>query len=147
MKKLSTAIATLAVTGVAGFVLAGAAPPDAAPVFGLHHVQGRYAFYLAGDVTAGPVQGPLVAVGVIEADGNGNFPFATRTLNVAGQVIVQDDEATGTYTVDPDGTGSAVFFPSNGGPPETFDFVIIDKKHFLATATGPGVVGYGTGTR
>ena len=147
MTRHMTVCVALVVPVIAGFVLAAASPRATAPGFSLNDVRGRDAFFLTGEATAGPILGPVAAVRVIEADGNGNFPFATRTINIAGQVVIQNDEATGTYTVNPDGTGSAIFFPASGAPAETFDFTIVDKKLFHAVPTGPGVVGYGTATR
>ncbi len=129
------------------FVLTGAGVGDP-PEYGLRDLRGRYAFVLSGEITDGaPILGPFAVSGIIEADGAGNFPLATRTINVAGQLIVQNDTATGTYTVNPDGTGSAMFIPDSGGPPETFDFTIIDQDQFYSIATSPGVVGQGTAMR
>ncbi len=127
--------------------LLGASAPKAPPGFSVHDLHGRYAFVISGQVTQGPIQGALAAVGYIEADGHGNFPFATRTLTVGGTLVVQNDTATGTYTVNPDGTGTATFLATSGGPPQTFDFVITNSHDFFAVATSPGVVASGPAQR
>jgi hypothetical protein len=147
MKKQVTWIAALLTSVAATFVLTSWAPQTSSGGFGVSDVNGRYSFFLTGELTQGPLTGPFDAVGIIVADGHGNFPFATRTINLAGQVILQNDTASGSYTVNPDGTGSAIFQPTSGGPPATFDIVLTSKREFLAVVTSMGVTGYGTITR
>lgn len=128
------------------FLLAARAPARP-PGYDLRDVNGRYAFQISGHVTQGPITGPLAAVGIIEADGHGHFPFATRTLTIGGTLIVQNDTATGSYTVNPDGTGTATFLATAGGPPQTFDFALSSSHEFYAVATSPGVVASGPARR
>lgn len=136
----------------AGWWTASAAsvPPRPTPTatpgsFSNRDLRGRYAFYLQGDILSGQAQGPLAAVGIFVADGNGDIPFATRTLN-AGGMVVQDDQATGTYSVDPDGLG-VIEFVASSGDMELFEFTIVNSDHLHAVPTGPNVVGWGEAFR
>ncbi len=62
---------------------------------------------------------PVTAVGVFTLDGQGKVEKGFRYLNVGGQVIRQN--ATGTYSVNPDGTGTATFsVVSVAGEPSAF---------------------------
>src|SRR5918999_3875759 len=77
-------------------------------------VKGAYAFSFDGVVIAA---GPVAATGVVIADGNGNITSAVRTLNFNGAVVRQT--FTCTYSVNPNGTGSAecpVDDPLEGAP-------------------------------
>ena len=112
------------------------------PGFSEHDLNGRYAFWINGEVTAGPLLGVASGVGYIEFDGQGNVPFATRTLNVAGQLVVQDDEASGTYFIDPDGSGTMTLLTS-AGTTETFDLVLVNRQRAFGTVTSAGFVGFG----
>ncbi len=117
-------------------------PPEGQ--FSQASVQGPYGFSFDGFATfpsaAGPIQVPISAVGHMIADGQGNVTQATRTLNLGGAVILEQT-ATGTYQVQPDGTGTASFVVTLAASPtilfeppfplalppatlETFSFVI-----------------------
>jgi putative salt-induced outer membrane protein YdiY len=111
--------------------------------FTVADVRGSYGFSWDGTVGAGtsaPV--PASAVGLLVADGEGKFTESVRTLSLDGSVSHQT--ATGTYTVNRNGTGSATFSVNFGGGvvrTETFDFVIVNndrEAHFIGT--DPGVV-------
>ena len=66
-------------------------------------VRGSYAFSFQGTIIG---VGPAAAAGVVIADGRGNITSGVRTLNVNGFAIRQT--FTCSYSVNPDGTGSAV---------------------------------------
>jgi len=105
--------------------------------FSVKDVDGPTAFAFDGFVTVGGVMAPAAAVGRFVADGRGNLNDGVRTLVVGGTTLHQTFSCT--YTVNADGTGSAscVVTP---GTPETFDFVIVEKKkEAFFTATTPGV--------
>jgi hypothetical protein len=108
-------------------------------------VKGSYAFSFDGTAIGA---GPVAASGVVVADGRGNITSGVRTLNFAGTVAQQT--FTCTYSVDPNGTGSAVCpleDPLPGAPAvETFDFVLEDKGRafrLLGTTAGFTVLGSG----
>jgi len=147
MKKQIMMLVGVSAATLATIALTSSSAPSPTPGFTVHDFSGRYAFVISGDVTQGPVVGPLAAVGVIEADGHGNIPFATRTLNVGGQLIVQNDEATGTYTMNPNGTGTATFFAASGGGPQTFDFALTSRDESFFVSTIVGVVAQGPAHR
>lgn len=114
---------------------------EAAPGFSVKDVDGPTAFAFDGFATVvvggTPTQVPAAAIGRFTADGNGNLTDGVRTLVVGGTTLHQI--FTCTYTVNPDGTGSATCAVTPGTP-ETFDFVIVEKKkEAFFTATTPGV--------
>jgi hypothetical protein len=78
-------------------------------------------------------------VGLSVADGEGNFTEAVRTVSVR---LGFSSNCHGTYTVNPNGTGSAVLHVNFGSGPlvtETFAFVIVNGGR-EAIGTNPGVV-------
>jgi len=143
MKKQIMMAVGVGASALAAIALMSSSAPHPTPGFTVHDLHGRYSFVISGAVTQGPVVGPLAAVGIIEADGHGNFPFATRTLTVGGELIVQNDAATGTYIVNPNGTGTATFFAESGGGPQTFDFALTSRDEVFFVATIVGIVAQG----
>ena len=118
-------------------------------------VRGVYAFSFEGTVIQlGPavamVASPIAAAGVVVADGTGSIIDAVRTLSVNGTAAKQT--FTCTYSVNPNGTGSATCALANplpGAPlEETFDFVLEDAgRAFRLIGTTPGITVVGSGTR
>lgn len=94
---------------------------------------------------------PIAAVGQVDFDGGGKSR-GVRTLNVGGMVIM-DQVAEGTYSVNHDGTGTARYLvdvqrmtgaplPCVTLPPknlESFAFVLDDDNHELQFI-GPGIM-------
>jgi hypothetical protein len=110
-------------------------------------VRGAYAFSFEGTVIQ---LGPIAAAGVVVADGTGSIIDAVRTVNVNGTSVQQT--FTCTYSVNPNGTGSAdcpLANPLPGAPiAETFDFVLEDAgRAFRLIGTTPGITVIGSGTR
>ena len=113
-----------------------------------------------GDSTSGEILGPgnpnnngtnipVNNAGVMWFDGNGTFEFHD-TANVGGNIIQRgtaDNPIVGTYTVNPDCTGTMQWF-SNGSNHERA-FAIVDGGRELQLGSaeglsiGPGVVGRG----
>ncbi len=99
-------------------------------------LRGTYAFSFQGTLVRASTQTaiPIAAVGVFTLDGEGRVTKATRILNVSGQVV--RETATGTYTVNAEGVGSAVFavVPADGEPPvvpatrEVFHFAMVSRR-------------------
>jgi hypothetical protein len=140
MKKATVLTARL------GARCAGGSGLSAGRRWGVHRCgRARLLWVLVGRDDSPPASGsavPAAAVGLLVADGQGNFTESVRTLSVNGSVSHQT--ATGTYTVNRDGTGSATFHVTFGPGvvrTETFDFVIVNndsEAHFIGT--DPGVV-------
>ena len=109
--------------------------------------KGGYAFSFEGEIIG---VGPVVAAGVMESDGNGNITEAVRTISINGVPTTQT--FTCSYSINPDGSGSATCPLDNPGPGfpsvETFDLALEDKAHsFRFVGTTPGVAVLGSGTR
>ena len=114
-------------------------------------VEGCYGFEFHGTVVHGAVGAPIAAAGRLCSDGNGNITELTRVLHIPGAVLHQ--EATGVYTVNPDGTGTATFDVTMNGAPfsqEAFHSVMTEKGKTLqfvsGTITGPGGTPTGSDT-
>jgi hypothetical protein len=136
-----------------GIVTSHAATNDATEIvnrgrnFTEADVRGAYAFSFQGTVIE---LGPFAATGVVVADGKGNIINAVRTLNVNGIAVQQT--FTCTYSVNPNGTGSAdcsVANPLPGAPSlETFDFALEDGgRAFRLISTTPGFTAVGAGKK
>lgn len=101
---------------------------------------GSYGFSRNG--TAAP--GPVAAVGSIEFDGHGNLS-GSDTTSANGTIIRRT--FAGTYTVNPDCTGSftATFISGTPGRVANTDFVIVDdRRGLLLIGTNPGEIIVGT---
>ena len=140
MKKL---LFSLLVLGLGALVAPVSARADDGE-FTVADVRGSYGFSWDGTIVP-PASGsavPAAAVGLLVADGQGNFTESVRTLSVNGSVSRQT--ATGTYTVNRNGTGSATFHVTFGPGvvrTETFDFVIVNNdREAQFVGTDPGVV-------
>ena len=90
---------------------------------------------------------PVNNAGVMWFDGNGTFEFHD-TANVGGNIIQRgtaDNPIVGTYTVNPDGTGTMQWFSNGSNHARAFAIVDGGRELQLASAEGlsigPGVVG------
>jgi hypothetical protein len=87
-------------------------------------LEGSFALVSTGDVVTGSNPGPRAVVGVLNADGWGDFSgFLTKSSN---GTISRNLTVTGTYTVNSNCTGSATFTDS-ASETRNFDFVIFEK--------------------
>ncbi len=85
---------------------------------------------------------PGAGIGVTTFDGQGNFSGSITTS--LGGLILQGT-VSGTYTVNPDCTGSQVINFSPPAPPAQLDLVIFDKgKEVHTLSTVQGEVAFGT---
>jgi len=121
------------------FVLV-ATPLFAGHNFSVRDWHGAYSFHFDGVAlnANGTFASYLSAIGYLVADGNGNFTSGTRSITDNG--VVREETLTGTYTVNPDGTGHAVvtFQPEN--LVQTFDTVLTDDgNQFNFNITNSGI--------
>src|SRR3989442_15629183 len=133
MKRLLLSLLTMGIV-----VVASVPGTEANDGFTNADVRGPYGFSLDGTIVSGTTAVPVAAVGLFVADGNGNLTEGVRTLSAGGVVLHQT--FTCTYSVSPNGTGSAVCTILTGGTgTESFDFVLTDKRRegpFVATNPG-----------
>jgi hypothetical protein len=112
--------------GTWGVFINGTRPaPSVLPAFGL---------YFPGTIEQ------VAGLALQTFDGNGNF---TQTDNVKGSLsgILPDRPGSGTYSVNPDCTGTFTLIPGPGAPPIVNRFIIVDGgKEFRAVVTSPQVV-------
>lgn len=105
-------------------------------------LKGACAFTASGFLAPpAPVSGPFAGIGIQHFDGKGNTD-ATTIVSINGNV--QRASIQGTYTVNPDCTGSMIltFLPS--GLVHHFDIVISPNGADIeGIRTDPGVVGTG----
>lgn len=87
-------------------------------------LKGSFALVGTGNTVTGANPGPRAVVGLLTADGEGDFSGSiTKSSN---GTIYQNLTVTGTYTVNSDCTGSATFTDSVSET-RNFDFVIVEK--------------------
>jgi hypothetical protein len=114
----------LAMTAMASAHLLGQATD-----YDVSSINGGYAYNIGGSATD-PISGDLTRVaeaGRLTANGAGNMN-GTDSVMVAGSLIRRT--FTGTYTINPDGTGAFVLNPS-WGPPIHADFVAGESGRIL----------------
>jgi len=123
---------------------ATAGPPADAKVCGLDSLQGPYLFATHGWNIVGGVAQPKAIVEGINFNGDGTLvsPFATVSIN---GTIVRSSGSPGTYTVNPDCTGTLTF---TGGA--SYD-IFVDRKGnelwMIQTGGAVPAVFEGTATR
>jgi hypothetical protein len=121
------------------FVLV-AMPLFAGPSFSVRDWKGAYSFHFQGVALAanGTVISNLCAIGTLVADGKGNFVSGTRSITDSTRV--SEETLTGTYTVNPDGTGTAVVTFQPGNLVQQFDTVLTDDgNEFNFNVTNSGI--------
>jgi len=100
-------------------------------------LNGQYAFTFSG-VTNGSVE---AAAGTFTADGAGNLSAGIEDLNAPNGPYLQMN-FTGTYSIGPDGRGSATI--SNSLGTITFKFVMTTSKHAVVVAFDNSDIGTGS---
>lgn len=104
----------------------------------LNSLRGRHGFTYSGSLQG---VGPIASSGPIHFDGHGNLT-ARYTTSINGSTFTGN--FTGTYTVNPDGTGSVVLTLALLGLQANGNFVIVDHgdaTFFTSTDSGFSVTG------
>ena len=112
----------------------------------LHSLRGCYGSTITGTILpGGPVAGPIAGVVLQNFDGQGGLT-QVDTVNINGTVIAGRTSA-GTYTVNPDCTGTATInFPNQ--PPLQLSFVLTDNgREIRSVVVNPGAVVTSVGTK
>ncbi len=141
--KRSTITQTFAIAAVAALVL-GTAPAAKADNKGCSNatLKGTFAFKGVGFVTAPPaLAGPLAHLGTLTFDGKGALA-GTGLENLNGNF--QAGTETGTYTVNPDCTGTFTYLESPAGITAHGYFVIepgFNELQIMETDPGTVVTG------
>jgi hypothetical protein len=105
-------------------------------------IAGNYGVSIQGTKLMGPgPTGPQVGVAAVEYDGKGNFT-QIDTVTINGEVVADftHTPATGTYTVNSNCTGTFTINFTDGRPPVTANFVVVDNGNeidsVVTTAAG-----------
>jgi hypothetical protein len=108
-------------------------------------LKGNFGYTVTGSLAGGPTPGPFAAVGRLTFDGSGNFQNI-RTISRNG-AITSRAQGIGTYSVEPDCTGTLTF--TDGGVVTLSTDIVIDADgdEFRMIATSPGTVLTVTGRR
>jgi hypothetical protein len=110
------------------------------PVFSNKDWSGAYSFHFDGTAfnNNGTFLADVAAVGTIVLDGNGNVTGGTRSIAFGNSVSEQT--LSGTYTINPNGTGHAVVTHNPGNLVQGFDVVLTDEgRKFVFNATASGI--------
>jgi len=122
-------------------LLGGWAPTRQPPMCSNRTLDGTYAFVINGSFVG---FGPIAAVGLTIADGNGNFT-ARETESVNGTIV--HPRVAGTYVVNRDCTGSATM-TDDSGTVAHMDFVLSDDgRNVDMVQTDPGAIVLSKGVR
>jgi hypothetical protein len=92
-------------------------------------IKGNYGFTIEGNKLGGPGPiGPQVGVAMTQYDGHGNLT-QIDTVTISGIVVADFTHApaTGTYTVNPDCTGTFNLDFTDGRPPVSANFVVVES--------------------
>jgi hypothetical protein len=98
-------------------------------------LSGAYGFTVQGTKLAGMgFVGQQVGVAMATFQGNGNFT-QIDSVTIGGNAVSDftHTPANGSYTVNPDCTGSFTLTFTDGRPPVTADFVIVDNGNEIDT--------------
>ncbi len=127
MKKQFTIAATLVLLALGAFGTAYAQSTN--PACNNRLIAGNYGFTVQGTKLAGSgPTGPQVGVAMAQFDGKGGFT-QIDTVTISGQVVSDftHTPATGTYTVNPDCTGTFTITFTDGRPPVETSFVVVEN--------------------
>jgi hypothetical protein len=106
----------------------------------LHTLNGCYGSTITGTLlpNPGPFAGPVAGVVLTNYDGRGGFT-QIDTVTIGGVLVAAGRNSTGTYTVNPDCTGTATInFPDQ--PPLQLTFVLDDGgREIRAVVTNPAL--------
>lgn len=114
-------------------------------------IAGNYGFTIQGNKLGGqgPI-GPQVGVAMTDFDGKGGLT-QIDTVTVSGQVVADFSHtpATGTYTVNSDCTGTLIINFTDGRPPVTANFVVVESGWEIDTVVtsaggGQGIIATGS---
>ena len=135
--KSKMALASLAAIGLASFI--SVALPAEASQCSLANVAGSYGYTTSGFIAIGPATFvPAAAAGRITFDGNGHVS-GTQTRVVAGSSL--DETYSGTYSVNPNCTGSFTVLVEPDTRTSTVDLVWTDNTNGAsAVFTTPGFI-------
>lgn len=107
------------------------------PMCGNGKLSGSYGFVVTGTRPSAPTPGApietVVGVAMTQFDGNGNL---MQTDNIHGSIsgyTAPDRQGTGTYTINPDCTGTMTI-SSPGSPTLTLSIVVVDDGNEVRTA-------------
>jgi hypothetical protein len=98
-------------------------------------IKGVYGFTIQGAKLAGPGPvGPQVGVALTQFDGHGSL-MQIDTVTISGIVVADFTHApaTGTYTVNPDCTGTFNLDFTDGRPPVSVNFVVVESGSEIDT--------------
>ena len=106
-------------------------------------LKGTYNFASSGSFFAPPGElGDVAVFGHIEFDGRGH---TTESASASINGFQQDIPQTGTYTVNPDCTGSAISTHTDTGQQDFVNFVLVERAtEVKVILTNPGAVFAGT---
>lgn len=131
-------VPTLLLASALGLCAAFRPAPTTPPGWGQHSLHGPYGFTYDGTALG---LGPVASSGRIDFDGFGHVA-ASFTTSVGG--VPFTGTFTGTYQVEPDGTGSVRVDLPWLGTSATGDFVVVDHgggAYFTSTDRGYSVAG------
>ena len=141
------AAAVVAACGAVGLASVSDARPEGSPQDGARctdrTIRGDYGFSIDGTILAGTPNAFLVrGVSMTHFDGEGNLTQVDFTTRNGVPLLPDWRPATGSYSINPDCTGTAEIVPSDGSPILRLRLVVTDHGREIRTV----VVGNATGS-
>lgn len=133
-KKLFANVVALALL-VLGTLGSGYAQSEPLAACNNRFIAGNYGFTIQGNKLGGQgPTGPQVGVAMTEFDGKGGLT-QIDTVTVNGEVVADftHTPATGTYTVNSDCTGTFTINFTDGRPPVSANFVVVESGSEIDT--------------
>lgn len=97
-------------------------------------LNGNYAFQITGQILApAPAAGPVAGVALTLFDGNGNLTQVDNVVHNGVAPLEDWRPAIGTYTVNPNCTGTFTFTPQPANPADASPALTL---HFVVTRDG-----------
>ena len=129
MRKQRSIVGAACVLLVFGALAYGQDQEDEHPACNNRSIAGHYGFTIEGTKLAGPgPTGSQVGVAMTRFDGEGNLS-QIDTVTIGGTTVADftHTPANGKYTVNPDCTGTFNLDFTDGRPPVTVNFVVVEN--------------------
>jgi hypothetical protein len=132
--KITGAIAATAAVAATAGAKDGPSESPRGKGFTLATIEGDHGYSYNGTVIG---VGPIATAGLISIDGEGNLS-ATYVVSISG--VIMRGSFTGTYSVNPDGTGLAqLVLPRTGGKINGSFVIVNNGDEILFTGNDPGI--------
>lgn len=102
-------------------------------------LRGDYGFTITGQILGGPTAGPVTGVAMTSFEGNGNLTQVDHVVHSGNLPAVEWRPGTGTYSLNPDCTGTMEIDFTDGSPSLHLSIVVVRLGREIRTVvSNPG---------